>query len=40
MATAFADLAKTETENTVTVKASEKPAAKSRPSRPDRKSVV
>jgi len=34
MATAFADLAKTETENTVTVKASEKPAAKSRPSQP------
>ncbi|MGE4302960.1 MAG: ABC transporter permease [Novosphingobium sp.] len=34
MATAFADLAKTETENTVTVKASEKPATKSRPSQP------
>ncbi|GGN52962.1 nitrate transporter [Novosphingobium indicum] len=34
MATAFADLAKTETENTVTVKASEKPAAKSRSSQP------
>ena len=34
MATAFADMAETETENTVTVNASEKPAAESRPSQP------
>ena len=34
MATAFADLAETETENTVTVNASEKPAAESKPKQP------
>ncbi len=34
MATAFADMAETETENTVTVNASDKPVAESRPSQP------